>query len=128
MKEENIRYIYKEFYKGKIVPVPIQGKNSESLETYKNNPEYYLYVDEADKYFVVTEETMHNLYDEGKLFHSGMFKNDYEYQKYEAQNDIIKNYVTFKTYCIHNEIEALQKLGINEDDIVKIIQSRWGNR
>ena len=71
---------------------------------------------------------MHNLYDEGKLFHSGMFTNDYEYQKYKVQNDIIKNYVSFKTYCIHNEIEALQRLEINEDDIVKTIQNRWGNR
>lgn len=128
MKEENIRHIYKEFYKGKLNPMPIQGENSEALETYKNKPEYYLYVDEDDKYFVVTEETMRNLYDEGKLFHSGMFNNDYEYKKYKAQKDIIKNYVTFVTYCIHNEIEALQRLRINEDDIVETIQNRWGNR
>lgn len=69
---------------------------------------------------------MKDLYSKGELFDSAMFNTEADFKEYKTkENSKIQEYISFKTFCLFNGIDALKKSGKSEDEIVDIILKKY---
>lgn len=125
MREYEIRQIYN-LYRG---PTKFYGdelsKYDKFLNEYLNDREKHLFVNDRACESLPDNE-MKEKYSSGEYFNTFMFKNDDECNEYR-NNELINifDHISYKTFCIHKEIEALIYFNKSIDEIIKILNDKY---
>ena len=132
MEKYQIKELYN-YFKGYI---PFfkdeQQKFNNMLNDYIGNKRTHLYINDlgANRYCeYLTDDEMKEKYNSGEYFYSGMFKNDEDCNYFEnfrdKKNLDIRDFISYKTFCIYYEIKALRYFEKNIDEIIDIINDRY---
>lgn len=126
MREYEIREIYKS-YKGvtQFQDDKIK-KYTNNLSEYLNNGGIHLLINDDKECESLTDDEMKEKYNSGECFNSLMFEDDVEYIECRDNGwENIYDCITYKTFCVHKEIEALIYFHKNEEEIMKILNDKY---